>query len=342
MKKFFVFLFALVISLNATKIKDITNVVGVRDNELIGYGLVVGLSGSGDSSSSEFTIQSISNMLASMDVKVNPDDIKSKNTAAVMITAKLPAFARSGDKLDIVVSSLGDAKSLKGGTLLLSALKGADGNIYALAQGNLSGMNTKHSTSLTLLGGGIVERELEYNFANQDCFTLSLKNASFKTSSLIEMTINSRFGEDTAVADDSKNIRLNKPANMSATTFLAGILDMDLDGYKMEDKVIIDEKTGTIVTGVDIAVEPVLISHGGITIKVEPEGSMELVEGETDLKDGAVLDNNNNILRINSDKITLANISRILTKLGASPSDIIEIIQNLKRAGAITAKVEVI
>lgn len=341
MKKI-VCLLLFLLTLNATKIGDVTNVVGVRDNELIGYGLVVGLSGSGDSSSSEFTIQSISNMLASMDVKVNPDDIKSKNTAAVMITAKLPPFARSGDKLDIIVSSLGDAKSLKGGTLLLSALKGADGKIYALAQGNLSGMSAKHSTSLTLLGGGIVEREIEYNFANQECFTLSLKNASFQTSSLIEMVINSAYGSDTAVADDSKNIRLNKPANMSATSFLASILDLDLNGYKMENKIIIDEKTGTIITGVDTLVEPVLITHAGITLKIEPQGEMIVGENETDLKDGAVLDNDNNILRINKDRITLANISRILTKLGAAPSDIIEIIQNLKRAGAITAKVEVI
>lgn len=155
-------------SIFAVQIKDVANTVGVRDNQLIGYGLVVGLNGSGDGTSSKFTLQSISNLLQGMNIKVDPNDIKSKNTAAVMVTAKLPAFAKSGDKLDITVSSMGDAKSLQGGTLLLTALRGIDGEIYAIAQGSIStggltprpGGAGSHSTAATVMGGANVEREI--------------------------------------------------------------------------------------------------------------------------------------------------------------------------------------
>lgn len=331
-------------------IKDLASTVGVRDNQLIGYGLVVGLNGSGDGTSSKFTIQSISNLLQGMNIKVNADDIKSKNTAAVMVTAKLPAFAKSGDKLDITVSSMGDAKSLQGGTLLLTALRAIDGEIYAIAQGVISvggitggagGRGGNHSTSASIIGGANVEREIPQNFAQTENLSLSLKNASFKTASDIERTLNASFQNEVAQALDSRTIKLNRPDDMSAVEFMARVLEQDIN-FTPENKVIIDERTGTVIAGVDVEVEPILITHKDITIKIAPQSASAQTNNEVDMKDGGVIDPSTNTLRINARKSTVANVARMLNKLGASPTDIISIMQNLKRAGAINAELEVI
>lgn len=337
------------ISLTAVTIKDVANTVGVRDNQLIGYGLVVGLNGSGDGTSSKFTLQSVSNLLQGMNIKVNPNDIKSKNTAAVMVTAKLPAFAKSGDKLDITVSSLGDAKSLQGGTLLLTALRGIDGEIYAIAQGSIStggltaraGAGGSHSTAATVMGGANVEREIPQNFSNNKELLLSLKTADFKTASDVEKIINNVFGDDVAKALDSRTIKLNRPEEYSAVDFMAMVLNQNIN-YTPQSKVVIDERTGTVVAGVDIEVEPVLITHKDITIKIDPNNQNPLAQNEIDMKDGGIMDPNSNTLRINRAKTTVANIARMLNKLGATPNDIIAIMENLKRAGAINAELEVI
>ena len=324
--------------------------MGVRDNQLIGYGLVVGLNGSGDGTSSKFTIQSISNLLQGMNIKVNADDIKSKNTAAVMVTAKLPAFAKSGDKLDITVSSMGDAKSLQGGTLLLTALRAIDGEIYAIAQGVISvggitggagGRGGNHSTSASIIGGANVEREIPQNFAQTENLSLSLKNASFKTASDIERALNASFQNEVAQALDSRTIKLNRPDDMSAVEFMARVLEQDIN-FTPENKVIIDERTGTVIAGVDVEVEPILITHKDITIKIAPQSAITQTNNEVDMKDGGVIDPSTNTLRINARKSTVANVARMLNKLGASPTDIISIMQNLKRAGAINAELEVI
>lgn len=337
-------------TLCAVQVKDLANTVGVRDNQLIGYGLVVGLNGSGDGTNSKFTIQSIANLLQGMNIKIDPDDIKSKNTAAVMVTAKLPAFAKSGDKLDITVSSMGDAKSLQGGTLLLTALRGIDGEIYAIAQGVVSvggitggagGRGGNHSTSASIIAGANVEREISFNFSQTENLALSLKNASFKTASDIENAINSAFDGDVAQAIDSRNIRLTKPDDISAVEFMARVLEQNVN-FVPENKVIIDERTGTIVAGVDVEVEPILITHKDITIKIAPQSEGERAANELDMKDGGIIDPSSNTLRINAAKTTVANIARMLNKLGASPTDIIAIMQNLKRAGAINAELEVI
>lgn len=341
---------ALCATLCAVQVKDLANTVGVRDNQLIGYGLVVGLNGSGDGTNSKFTIQSIANLLQGMNIKIDPDDIKSKNTAAVMVTAKLPPFAKSGDKLDITVSSMGDAKSLQGGTLLLTALRGIDGEIYAIAQGVVSvggitggagGRGGNHSTSAAIIAGANVEREIPFNFSQSENLALSLKNASFKTASDIESALNLAFDGDVAQAIDSRNIRLTKPDDMSSVEFMARVLEQNIN-FTPENKVIIDERTGTIVAGVDVEVEPILITHKDITIKIAPQSAAEKAANELDMKDGGVIDPSSNTLRINAAKTTVANIARMLNKLGASPTDIIAIMQNLKRAGAINAELEVI
>lgn len=350
-KSLFVLFILFFNSLFATQIKDLANVIGVRDNQLIGYGLVVGLNGSGDGSSSEFTIQSISNMLQTVNVKVSPDDIKSKNTAAVMVTAKLPPFARQGDKLDITISSIGDAKSLLGGTLLMTALKGVDGEIYALGQGpvavgaNVSRRGGNHPTVATMMAGATVEKSVVYDFSSLDFITLSLKNSSFDTANSIQNAINSKF-KNQAKALDPKTVKINKPMNENIVKFIAQVLDIDIN-YKPDAKVLIDERTGTIVSGVDILVDPVVISNGDITLKITPNSYEEPDTENPDpskieLKENMSIDTSANSLNISESKTTVANVTRALSRLGANPKQIITILENLKRVGAIHVPLEVI
>lgn len=352
-KGLFVVICAFVCISNATMIKDVANIVGVRENQLIGYGLVVGLNGSGDGSSSEFTIQSISNMLQTVNVKVNPDDIKSKNTAAVMVTAKLPPFARQGDKLDVTISSIGDAKSLMGGTLLMTALKGVDGGIYALAQGPLSigggssgargGGN--HPTVASLPEGALVEQEVVYDFSAQQFVVLSLRESNFDVATKVQNAINSSF-KNTAIAVDPRTIRLNKPAGYSMVEFLSKVLDIKFN-YKPSSKIIIDERTGTIVSGVDIEIEPAIISHGNITLKIEPNSYTDpdpnnIDPNKVEMGSKMSINTATNTLNIGSSRTTVANVTRALNKLGASPKEIIAILENLKRMGAISVPLEII
>ena len=343
------FLLLLVItSLNAEKIREIASIIGVRENQVIGYGLVVGLNGTGDGSSSAFTIRSISNLLQTVGVKIDPKDIKSKNVAAVMVTASLPSFARQGDKINVNISSIGDAKSLEGGTLLMTALKGVDGNIYALSQGSVTigGRNGKgggaknHTTAGMIYDGAVVEREIVYDIYNQNFAKLSLKNSNFKTAISIQNRLNEFFQDRIAVAIDPRTIKLMKPSSVSMVEFLASVLEVDVD-YQREQRIVIDERTGTIVSGIDIRVDPVIITHGDITIKISP-GKMPKDESVINLKDGVDIYPNENLLSIEEDKITVANLTRALHKLGAKPKDIISIIESIKRAGAIRAKLEVI
>ena len=349
LKMRYIFLLAFIIAAAySAKVKDLASVIGVRENQVIGYGLVVGLSGTGDGSSSKFTIQSIANMLQSVNVKLSPNDIKSKNVAAVMVTGRLPAFARQGDTIDISVSSIGDAKSLMGGTLLLTALKGVDGEIYALGQGALAlggsvGRGGNHPTAATIPSGGIIEREVAYDIATATNASLSLKNSSFDTAKKLQDAINARF-RNSALAIDPRTLQVQKPENMSMVEFMAAVLELDVD-YSAEQKVVIDERTGTVVSGVGVKVEPTIISHGGITLKIEPNTYAPAGDAPApnvlDIGDNTSINAGNNTLNVGTDT-TVANVARALNKLGASPKDIIAILENLKRAGAIHANLEVI
>ncbi|MDD2382604.1 MAG: flagellar basal body P-ring protein FlgI [Sulfurospirillaceae bacterium] len=335
--------------MHAEKIGEIANVIGVRENQLIGYGLVVGLNGTGDGSSSAFTLRSLSNLLQTVNVKIDPADIKSKNIAAVIVTTKLPPFARQGDKLDISVSSIGDAKSLQGGTLLLTPLKGVDGKIYSLGQGSLTigGMNGKekgqinHATSANVFGGALVEREIDNDLQGQNFITLSLKESNFNTAVSVQKEVNKIFGKEVAFASDSRTIKLAKPENLSSVEFLARALDINVQ-YEKEDKIIIDERTGTIVSGVNIKVSPVVITHGDITIKIEPTPNFLDDNKSIDIGNNVRIAANENQIKITEESMTVANVTRALNKLGAKPKDIISILENIKRSGAITAKLEII
>ncbi len=349
MKKLLVyFVFALLL-LHAEKIENIASVVGVRNNQLIGYGLVVGLNGTGDGSTSAFTVRSLSNLLQTVNVKINPKDIKSKNIAAVIVTAKLPPFARQGDKLNVIVSSIGDAKSLEGGTLLMTPLKGVDGNIYALAQGSVSigGRNGRgrgelnHATAGSILGGALVERGVAYDIYDKRYLKLSLNKSNFQTAIEIQNDLNKEFDEKVALAIDPKTIKLIKPENTSVISFMAKVLNTNIN-YQPIEKVVIDERTGTIVAGVNIKISPVVITHKDITIQIEPVNKIQNNKNNISVGKNISINTNNNLLQMQKNSVTVANLARALQKLGAQPKDIISIIEGIKRAGAINAEVDII
>jgi len=312
------FYFLATINLFAQKIGDISSIIGVRDNQLIGYGLVVGLKGTGDSSSA-FTNQTLANLLKNVNVKLDPKDIKSKNVAAVVVTATLPAFARQGDKLDITISSIGDAKSLEGGTLLLTPLKAVDGKIYALAQGHLTiggfnvgqnrGVQAHFTTAGKLYSGATVEREIIYDLYHKTTATLSLKQSNFNNAVAIQNLINKTLHKNVATALDPRSIRLHKPKNMSMPEFLAKV--QNIPYYTPEQNiVVVDERTGTIVAGSDIAIDPTVITQGDMIIKI-------------------------------TKRSTMTDLATIFQKYHAKPKDIIAILETLKSSGALKANLKI-
>lgn len=317
---FFLFIFYFVASVNlfAQKIGDISSIIGVRDNQLMGYGLVVGLKGTGDSSAA-FTNQTLSNLLKNVNVKLNPKDIKSKNVAAVVVTATLPPFARQGDKIDITVSSIGDAKSLEGGTLLLTPLKAVNGQIYALAQGHLTiggfnvgqnrGVQAHFTTAGKLYGGAIVEREVVYDIYNRQKAILSLKHSDFNEAVTIQNLINKTFEANLATALDPRSVQLRKPKNMSMPEFLAKV--QGIDYYtKQRNIVVVDERTGTIVAGSNIKIDPIVITQGDMIIKITKRSDMNDLAG-------------------------------IFQKYHAKPKDIIAILETLKSSGALKSDLKI-
>ncbi len=348
----FLFIFFIPLLSYGVKIKEISNVIGVRENQLIGYGLIVGLNKTGDGTTSKFTLQTISNMLQSMNVKLDPKDIKSKNVAAVVVTATLPPFSRQGDKIDVVVSSIGDAKSIEGGTLLMTPLKGVDGRIYALAQGSVTigGRNVRgagslnHATAGKIPGGALVEQEVPFNLYGQEEATLSLKESNFQNAVAIQNILNRYYKKRVAVAIDSRTIRLKKPDSLSMVEFLAKTGEISID-YRSKQRIVIDERTGTIVSGIEIEVEPVMITHGDITIKIEERRSLPVLKKDgtsINIGEDTQLQPQQHTLVTRPGAATVANLARSLKKLGATPKDIISIIEAIKNAGAIHADLEII
>lgn len=346
--KYFLLLLLFLSSLQATKITDVSSIVGVRENQIIGYSLVVGLQKTGDGTTSRFTLQSIANMLKAMNIDMQPIDIKSKNVAAVVVTATMKPFARQGDKFDVVVSSIGDAKSLEGGTLLMTPLKGVDGKIYALAQGSVSigGRNTRgagsesHPTTGTVLSGGFIEREINIDMYHQEYASLSLKESGFKNAVAVQNAINNYYNSQVAVAMDSRSIKLKRPENRSMIEFLAEVQEIDMD-YKPKNRIIINERTGTIVAGVDITLKPIILTHGDITIKVVEQKELSNPNGAMKVDDNMVIGLNENEIYTKEGTTTVANLVRSLQKLGATPKDIISILEAMKSAGSISADLKV-
>ncbi|CBG39605.1 flagellar basal body P-ring protein FlgI [Helicobacter mustelae] len=338
MKNIFAF-FVFFACLFGEKIGDIANIVGVRDNQLIGYGLVIGLNGTGDKTSSKFTMQSVANMLESMNIKVSPKDIKSRNVAAVMITATLPPFARQGDKLDIQIASIGDAKSIEGGTLILTPLSAVDGNIYAVAQGNVTLGSSENALSAVISNGATVEKEVAFDIYNKNGLTLSLKQTNFQNAIKVQNILNKTFGKGLAKAIDPRTIKVLKPEGLSSVEFLALVQEINVD-YSNRERIIIDEKSGIIVAGVDIIVHPVVVSSGDLTIKVIKDF---LNENESEKLDNeALLDKKYNLISSNGKPTTIASVVRALQKMGVKPKRMISILGAMKQSGAISAEIEVL
>ncbi|AYF45935.1 flagellar P-ring protein FlgI [Halobacteriovorax sp. BALOs_7] len=312
-----------------SRLKDLVDVKGVRKNPIVGYGLVVGLNGTGDGGG-EITNTSLKRMFQKLGL--NPqNEISSKNVAAVIVTAQLPSFSRVGQKIDVTISSIGDASSLAGGTLLITPLKGGDGNVYAVANGPISigGLDKgkKFATTGLIPHGATVERELKLNFDKKKSLRLALKNPDFTTAARIEKTINQELGGKYAIAKDSNTVDIIIPIQYQRkiVQLLAIIENFRVHTDRIA-KIIINERTGTIVAGGDIAVKPVAISHGGLNIQVnnqDKEGTPENV-------------------KFVDKSTTLNELVKSLNALGATPEDLISIFQALKRNGALIGEIELI
>lgn len=327
-------------AVHAEKIGDIASIVGVRSNQLIGYGLVIGLNGTGDKTSSKFTMQSIANMLEGVNVKVSPESIKSKNVAAVVVTADLPPFARQGDKLDIKISSIGDAKSLESGILVMTPLTAVDGNIYAIAQGAVTTGSSSNLLSANIAQGAVVEREVAYNLSQQQDLTLSLKSANFQNAIKIQHVLNETFGQESAVAIDSRTIKLRLPENLTPVEFVALVQEVQFD-YSTSSKIIIDEKSGTIVAGVDVPVRPVVVTSGDITLKITNEPLLDEKNAQK-LDASTSFDPNTTTISASEPNTTISNVVKALQKMGASPKNMISILEAMRQNGAISTPIEIL
>ncbi|EGB13272.1 flagellar P-ring protein [Pseudodesulfovibrio mercurii] len=343
----------------AARLKDIASFSGVRTNELVGYGLVVGLAGTGDGTSSTFTMRSMSNMLEKMGVETNPDDLKPKNVAAVMVSAKMPVSAKPGSSLDITVSSLGDAKSLLGGVLLVTPLKGLDGRVYAVGQGSLTiggftvgGVAADAQKNIPTVGripnGAVVERSVPFKFNNQDHMTVNLDVRDFGTTMQVVNKINASMGGQFAKAKDISTIDLELPDRFRGdmVPLMASLEDLDIspDG---KAKVVVDEKTGTVVLGQDVRLSRVAVAHGNLQIVVSETQQVSqpgpFSDGETVVTpqtDIQVQEQNNKLMLMEG--ATLQELVDGLNSIGATPRDLISIIRTLKAAGSLHAEVEVI
>jgi flagellar P-ring protein FlgI len=311
------------------RLKDIANIRGVRANQLVGYGVVVGLNGSGDSKA-EFTGKSIERMLDRLGMKVNGKDIASKNVAAVIVTASLPAFARSGNKLDVTVSTLGDSTSLKGGTLVQTPLRAADQQIYAVAQGSLLvgfSQTGVHETVARLPNGAMIERDIGQEFASRKMFRLTLHNPDFTTAARTVKSINRELAGKYASALDSGTIDVVAPAPYEGkgVELLALIESIDINPDSTA-KVVINEKTGTVIIGQGVKISKVAISHGDLTVRVGTDNKKK--DGDT--------------IMMMDESASVGDIVKAMNRLGVTPKDLITILQSIKAAGALHGDLEIL
>ncbi len=341
------------------KIRDLITIEGVRDNSLIGYGMVVGLNGTGDRSQTIFTTQMLANILQRMGVQAPPGTMKVNNVAAVFVTAILPPFSHPGTRVDVTVSSIGDAKSLEGGLLLLTALRGADGQVYASSQGSLTlggytagpqgaSKQVNHPTVGRIPEGGIVEREAVADLRRAPQLSLLLREASFTSARDIAAVINRDFGRDIAVAVDGRRIDLNTSQIGNALTATLARIEGLSVGVDRRAKVVVNERTGTIVMGKDVRLGAVSILHGNLSIEITTELQVlqpqQLARGET----AVVPQTNVRAQEAPARKVELsegASVEQLvngLQSIGATARDVIAILQAIKAAGALDADLEAI
>jgi flagellar P-ring protein precursor FlgI len=346
----------------ATRIKEVASVQGVRSNQLVGYGLVVGLDGTGDQSQgAPFTAQSLAAMLQQMGVAVPPGvQLQAKNVAAVMVTASLPPFAQPGQAIDVNVSSLGNAKSLRGGTLIATPLKGADGQVYALAQGNLivggagasaagSKVQINHLSAGRVPQGATVERAVPTPLAQGDTLQLDLASADFATARAVANAINAAKGEGTAFAIDGRVVRVRAPQEANArVAFLADVENLNLELARPAARIVLNARTGSVVMNEAVTLAPCAVAHGSlsVTISSTPVVSQPnpLAQGTTvqaEKADIAITQQGGALVQMPAGT-RLADVVKALNALGATPQDLLAILQAMKSAGALQAEIEVI
>ena len=367
----------------AARIKELASIKGVRTNQLIGYGLVVGLNGTGDKAGTEFTLQGLVNMMEHMGVHVSKDEVKVKNVAAVMVTADIPPFARIGSQVDVVISSVGDAKSLVGGTLLLTPLRGVDRNVYALAQGPLSvggysvggaaggGAVKNHPTVGRIVGGASIEREIPMQLQGRHELTLALNEADFTTAVRMKDAINKGMGMPIAYAADSGTVIIDIPQDYrnKVVSMLAMVENLDVAPDAVA-KVIVNEKTGTVVVGEKVRISTVAVAHGNLSIQItesaqvsqpasfSPNPPADAQTTQANLQDGAVIapggqtvvtansqvavSEENKQLMLVPAGATIGELVRALNAIGVTPRDLITIFQMIKAAGALQGELVIL
>lgn len=346
----------------ASRIKDIVDFEGIRENQLVGYGLVVGLNGTGDSlSNGHFTKESLQSMLNRLGVQTTDSGLDSKNVAAVMVTTNMPAFARQGSRIDVTVSSLGDADNLLGGTLLVTPMLGADGEVYAVAQGQLAvgGFTAQGNaetvtkgvpTSGRIANGAIVEREVAFEIGDMDVVKLSLKNPDFTTARRISQAVNAFLGTTAARPSDPKTVQLHVPDNYrnNVVNLLTDVEQLRVEPDQMA-RVLIDEQSGTIVMGENVRISTVAIAQGSLTIRItetpqvsQPGPFAEVGTTTTvDRTDVQIDEGQDKRLTVFNEGVTLQDLVNGLNALGIGPRDLITILQAIKAAGALQAEIQV-
>lgn len=341
---------------------DIVDVQGIRENQLVGYGLVVGLSGTGDRTQVRFTSQSMTNMLKQFGVQLPGNvDPRLKNVAAVSIVATLPALAGKGQSIDVTVSSIGDAKSLRGGTLLLTPLKGIDGQVYAVAQGNLvvggvkaegnsgSSVTINVPTSGIIPNGGIIEQEIPSSFIARPEVVLNLKRPNFRTARNIELAVNDVFGPDVAQAIGKNRVTLAAPVDArQRVTFMSMLEDLKVETGRINPRVVFNSRTGTVVMGADVKVTEAAVSHGNLTVTITERSNVSqpnafgagntAVTPESDI----TVNREANNMYIWPAGTSLQEIVNAVNSLGAAPADLMSILQALHQAGSLQAELVVI
>lgn len=348
---------------HAERVKDLASVQGVRSNPLVGYGLVVGLDGSGDQTSqAPFTVQSLKTLLDQLGVSLPPGvNPQLKNVAAVAVSAELPAFAKTGQAIDITVASIGNAGSLRGGSLLMTPLKGADGQVYALAQGNVVvgglGVSAKDGSRVSvnipsagrIPGGATVERVVPNSFSSGDSLRLNLHSADFTTAARLALAINAAFGSEAAQAQDAVTVTVRAPVGADArVSFLAALENLELEAALAPARVIVNARTGTVVIGGGVRVRPAAVSHGSlsVTISEKPQLSQPapFSKGETTVlpRSSIEVTQEGGKMFLFEAGVALEDIVRAVNQIGASPGDLVAILEALKQAGALRAELLVI
>jgi flagellar P-ring protein precursor FlgI len=344
---------------SSVRLKELVDVLGMRENALFGYGLVVGLAGTGDTENVFFTSQSISGMLGRLGIRIDPHDVRVRNVAAVMVTARLPAFSRPGTRMDVSVASMGNARSLAGGVLLVTPLTGPDGQVYGLAQGPVqaggievaafgSSFQKNQPTSGRVPSGATIERAVLPNL-EKEALTLGLKRPDFTTANNVAVAINKALGEEAAKAIDPAAIEIKVPASFKgkSVALMTKIESLDVEADERA-RIVVSERTGTVVAGERVRIHPVAVAHGGITISIQASPVVSqpnaFSQGKTAPTKQAQIDAREKekpVVALPA-TATVEELTRALNLLGATPRDLIAILQAMKAAGAIDADLEVL